>query len=706
MFTIDAARSLGYRDSFLFYAKNKELPKLLAREEDKDHLVELGFLIPQLKTRNINLIPARQLFKKFGHRCIKRGIPVRDDYFVGDKPEPDENEYWESWGQEQEEEEEGEQPLGERGTVPSWRNALRKTEGIVKDLIDGNQAGLGGAQLEKEADQIPQAARNRMARMVVAGSESNDRITQERLQRSVHQFEVNTRQPVFPTVYTANVHVRWEMERGSNVDPGRKINIEVVPVEQDDDPRWMPLEPTEESIKYPLAVDAGQYQANFSIFTHRFGREHEPVVMPSTLGFIPKSIGGPGPQMQPYQQPPGPYGPPYPGMQMQPTPGGPMTPAMIAAQQRNAQPHYSFFCGFKTNHGMPCKRPVTRNGERCLYHRSEQGGVAPSLGPSPRPPLPGGVKPEGTPAAPSPVPPPVAESSFPPVKRGPGRPPKHPKPNPVCEECETESTPARLEKDTSQDPMPNLMLRCAIDKLHFHAYCAEVGTPPMIAKVVTYPWECSECKLCCVCKEAGDDENLLLCDACDRGYHLGCLVPKPDSLPEGSWLCPLCAVCHTCGRKSEQKPAKGELAEMLAARTQRTPQADVEAANVASEFQHAVVPTPAHLVPRNGSNTYTATYCSGCFPDWEGDRFCPVCLVTYAADQDDVKMVQCDKCDRWVHTQCDPGMDDVRYKKLMDAGDSAKYTCPCCSPGDAWRLTKVAREGKRPIEYKGFVILA
>jgi hypothetical protein len=42
--------------------------------------------------------------------------------------------------------------------------------------------------------------------------------------------------------------------------------------------------------------------------------------------------------------------------------------------------------------------------------------------------------------------------------------------------------------------MPNLMLQCSLDKLHFHAYCAEASTPPMIAKVVTYPWECSECK--------------------------------------------------------------------------------------------------------------------------------------------------------------------------------------------------------------------
>lgn len=84
-----------------------------------------------------------------------------------------------------------------------------------------------------------------------------------------------------------------------------------------------------------------------------------------------------------------------------------------------------------------------------------------------------------------------------PEKRGPGRPPKNPQVKmklPVCEVCETEQTPARLDTDTTDEPMPNLMLLCSSDKLHRHAYCAEASTPAMIAKVITYPWECSDCK--------------------------------------------------------------------------------------------------------------------------------------------------------------------------------------------------------------------
>lgn len=30
--------------------------------------------------------------------------------------------------------------------------------------------------------------------------------------------------------------------------------------------------------------------------------------------------------------------------------------------------------------------------------------------------------------------------------------------------------------------------------------------------------------------------------------------------------------------------------------------------------------------------------------------FCPSCLVVYRTDDTDLPMVQCDTCDRWIHT--------------------------------------------------------
>lgn len=61
------------------------------------------------------------------------------------------------------------------------------------------------------------------------------------------------------------------------------------------------------------------------------------------------------------------------------------------------------------------------------------------------------------------------------------------------------------------------------------------------------------CKRCAICipdlndsqkPPASDDQNsdLLLCDNCDRGYHLGCVEPELSQPPEGEWICPICRV--------------------------------------------------------------------------------------------------------------------------------------------------------------------
>lgn len=42
---------------------------------------------------------------------------------------------------------------------------------------------------------------------------------------------------------------------------------------------------------------------------------------------------------------------------------------------------------------------------------------------------------------------------------------------------------------------------------------------------------------CCVC---GDGGSLLICDGCDQEYHLECLRPRLEKVPEGYWECDQC----------------------------------------------------------------------------------------------------------------------------------------------------------------------
>ncbi|KAI4896516.1 hypothetical protein NFI96_029530 [Prochilodus magdalenae] len=54
-------------------------------------------------------------------------------------------------------------------------------------------------------------------------------------------------------------------------------------------------------------------------------------------------------------------------------------------------------------------------------------------------------------------------------------------------------------------------------------------------------WEKSIVKVTCqMCRKGDNDECLLLCDGCDRGWHMFCLKPKVTEVPEGDWFCPTC----------------------------------------------------------------------------------------------------------------------------------------------------------------------
>lgn len=45
------------------------------------------------------------------------------------------------------------------------------------------------------------------------------------------------------------------------------------------------------------------------------------------------------------------------------------------------------------------------------------------------------------------------------------------------------------------------------------------------------------CEMCHLCDR---EDRLLLCDGCDRGYHLECLTPPLSRVPVDEWFCPQC----------------------------------------------------------------------------------------------------------------------------------------------------------------------
>lgn len=72
-----------------------------------------------------------------------------------------------------------------------------------------------------------------------------------------------------------------------------------------------------------------------------------------------------------------------------------------------------------------------------------------------------------------------------------------------------------------------------------HPSCLQYSAA-LVERVKAEPWLCLECKKCMICDQAANADDLLICDACDKGFHMDCLDPPVTELPEGRWICPIC----------------------------------------------------------------------------------------------------------------------------------------------------------------------
>ncbi|KAI6057835.1 Zinc finger protein ubi-d4 [Aix galericulata] len=104
-------------------------------------------------------------------------------------------------------------------------------------------------------------------------------------------------------------------------------------------------------------------------------------------------------------------------------------------------------------------------------------------------------------------------------------------PNNYCDFCLGDS---KINKKTGQ---PEELVSCSDCGRSGHPSCLQF-TPVMMAAVKTYRWQCIECKCCNICGTSENDDQLLFCDDCDRGYHMYCLTPPMSEPPEGERCAP------------------------------------------------------------------------------------------------------------------------------------------------------------------------
>eukprot|EP00088_Acartia_fossae_P044142 TRINITY_DN4678_c0_g1_i11.p1 TRINITY_DN4678_c0_g1~~TRINITY_DN4678_c0_g1_i11.p1 ORF type:complete len:354 (-),score=104.24 TRINITY_DN4678_c0_g1_i11:759-1820(-) len=131
-------------------------------------------------------------------------------------------------------------------------------------------------------------------------------------------------------------------------------------------------------------------------------------------------------------------------------------------------------------------------------------------------------------------PPPAPPAVQPPPTQAP--PPPHPPSTNASDYCDFCLGDASMNKKTNK---PEELIACSICGRAGHSTCLQF-TPNMKVMVKTYPWQCIECKSCTLCGTSENDDKLLFCDDCDRGYHMYCLTPPIREAPEGSWSCSIC----------------------------------------------------------------------------------------------------------------------------------------------------------------------
>ncbi|KAL5228371.1 hypothetical protein ABZP36_016636 [Zizania latifolia] len=101
----------------------------------------------------------------------------------------------------------------------------------------------------------------------------------------------------------------------------------------------------------------------------------------------------------------------------------------------------------------------------------------------------------------------------------------------------TTSPELRRKRTAAPPPPPSPRRFCSISDVMRRSQSVDAAPP--IARAIGR--EAYENMRCDVCGSGERDEELMLCDGCDRGRHIFCLRPIASRVPSGPWFCPACA---------------------------------------------------------------------------------------------------------------------------------------------------------------------
>ncbi|KAF9560298.1 hypothetical protein EC968_006250 [Mortierella alpina] len=93
------------------------------------------------------------------------------------------------------------------------------------------------------------------------------------------------------------------------------------------------------------------------------------------------------------------------------------------------------------------------------------------------------------------------------------------------------------EKDGSPDVYEEL-ITCIDCRKCWHPSCIKLE--PELALREDVPWQCVNCKTCQKCQSSNNEDKMMMCEKCDRGWHCYCLDTPLDSVPRHDFYCDEC----------------------------------------------------------------------------------------------------------------------------------------------------------------------
>lgn len=289
-FSLDVARCLNYRDSSALFQRHPKLRKVNPTYEDRDYLIESGFIQHKNRNRAFGLVTCRSIFKMFGYRVIRKGRAVRDDYYVGDEPEP---EYPDDYDDDDSEVDEDRLNTGDNivdffdtrrraallqanaALTPSQANASGSDSDIGSNFYIRQQLEIADSlyrELRTVQDQLgrfqeygknlPQGA----AQVSALHHEALLLNKQLNSQREKTTFDVHTGIEHVPQRTQPNGIAVQRLSRDVN---GKELKVEYGSPQSDAE-GWESLESPHAASEYPLALLPQQYQSTYSLFCQRF----------------------------------------------------------------------------------------------------------------------------------------------------------------------------------------------------------------------------------------------------------------------------------------------------------------------------------------------------------------------------------------------------------------------------------------------------